>query len=88
MTARFACALLFCRNFSTQTGVRAATTAVSARSAASLLAVLLVIQPPQDNPGLQFGPNSLHTLLPRDRSVAYFNSSGSKNASWSRTRRS
>ena len=43
-------ASLFCRNFSTQIGVRAATTAVSARSAASLLAVPPVIQPPQENP--------------------------------------
>ena len=50
MTARFACASLFCRNFSTQTGVRAVTTAVSARSAASLSAVPPVIQPPQENP--------------------------------------
>ena len=48
--ARFACASLFCRNFSTQTGVRAATTAVSARAAASLLALPPVIQPPQENP--------------------------------------
>ena len=43
-------ASLFCRNFSTQTGVRAATTAVSARAAASLLALPPVIQPPQENP--------------------------------------
>src|SRR2546423_1929123 len=40
----------FCRNFSTQIGVRIATTAVSARWFASLLAVLVVIQPPQVNP--------------------------------------
>ena len=33
-----------------QIGVRAATTAVSARSAASPLAVLPVTQPPQENP--------------------------------------
>src|ERR1700732_4260740 len=50
MTARFACASLFCRNFSTQTGVRAATTAVLAWLAASLWAVLPVTQPPQENP--------------------------------------
>jgi hypothetical protein len=37
--ARFACASLFCRNFSTQIGVRTATTAVLTCSAASLLAV-------------------------------------------------
>jgi hypothetical protein len=35
----------FCRNFSTQIGVRAATTAVLARSSASLMAVPPVIQP-------------------------------------------
>src|SRR5438046_2341003 len=49
-TARFACASLFCRNFSTQIGVRAATTAVLARSSASLMALPPVIQPPQENP--------------------------------------
>ena len=46
----------FCRSFSTQTGVRAATTAVSARSAASLLALLPVIQPPQDRRRRQLFP--------------------------------
>ena len=48
--ARFAFASLFCRNFSTQIGVSAATTAVSARSAASLLAVPPVTQPLHENP--------------------------------------
>ena len=38
---------LFCRNFSTQIGVSAATTAVLARSSASLMAVPPVIHPPQ-----------------------------------------
>ena len=49
-TARFAFASLFCRNFSTQIGVRAAKTAVLARSSAILLAVPPVTQPPQENP--------------------------------------
>jgi hypothetical protein len=49
-TARFALASLFCRNFSTQIGVRAATTALLTRSSASLIAVPPVIQPPQENP--------------------------------------
>src|SRR6266567_5819200 len=48
--ARFAIASPLCWNFSTQIGVRTATTAESARWSASLLAVLVVIQPPQLNP--------------------------------------
>ena len=45
-----ACASLFCRNFATQIGVRTVTTAALAWSAASLLAVPPVTQPPQENP--------------------------------------
>src|SRR5204862_7384969 len=47
---RFAVASPFCWNLSTQIGVRIATTAESARWSASLLPVLVVIQPPQVNP--------------------------------------
>src|SRR6202040_366831 len=46
--ARFACASLFYRNFSTQIGVRTATTAVLTCSAASLLAVAPVTHPSQE----------------------------------------
>src|SRR5271155_343245 len=49
-TSRFAFESPFCMNLSTQTGVRAATTAVSACSAASLWAEAAVIQPPHENP--------------------------------------
>jgi len=48
--ARFSFAPLACRNLATQIGVRAATTAFSACSAARILAARLVIQPPQENP--------------------------------------
>src|SRR5690349_24966102 len=50
ISAKFAEAPAACRNFSTQMGVRAATTAVAARFVARVSAVPPVTQPPQLNP--------------------------------------